>query len=118
MSALRMMRNTCTISRKTESIASANGYPGVTWADTTGVQCSIQVASGREDVSRRETGAKTYNCYFPYGTDVQTKDVLKSISGPAGVAANLSVTSPPIDHSGQGAYVMVTAVEIGGHGAA
>lgn len=119
MNALRMLRNTCTVSRKTETIASANGFVTETWADTTGVKCSVQTQNGREAMEHfRETGRKTYNVYFPSGTDVRVSDVLKSFSGPGGISANLSVTSPPIDHSGLSPYLMVIAEEIGGYGAA
>jgi predicted DsbA family dithiol-disulfide isomerase len=114
------MRNTCTITRKAETVAT-NGATTTAWSTiASGVTCSIQTQSGREALEHfRITGRKLINAYFPPATDIKAQDVLTTIAGGGvvGIAANLSVKSQPIDHSGRGAYIMVVAEEIGGFGA-
>lgn len=116
MSVLSMMRNTCKLSTKSESQSTATGGLVPTWvtsANTT--QCSIQQGGGNENQQQgREMFSRFYNVYFPAGTQVFNTMRLHDITGPSGLAAGtiLEVTSPPVDHAGVGAYVMVTATEV------
>lgn len=124
MNTARMLRNSCTISRKTETVGSS-GETTTAWANVaTGVACSIQASSGSEAIAHyRETGRKLYDVFFMPDAGVRTKDVLTPIAAGgigfsvSGTPASLSVKSPATDHSGLGPYLMVVAEEIGGQGA-
>lgn len=114
MTASSMMRNTCVIAAKTASQSTASGAPTYSWANQSpAVACSVQQSSGFESNAQyRETGKRQFNIYFPAGTVVTTGDRLNTITG-AGVSSALiiDVTSPPQDHAGRSAYLMVTGEE-------
>lgn len=114
MTASSMMRNTCIVSVKTPTQSTASGAPVYTWVDNaSAVACSVQQSSGFEAMAQyRETGKRQFNIYFPAGTVITTGDRLNTITG-AGVSSALiiDVTSPPQDHAGRSAYLMVTGEE-------
>jgi hypothetical protein len=121
MSLAALLVNTCTITPRTPGDDTATG--GVLWTDgtpVTGVACNVQQISGFEAaLAGRETGRREFNVYFPIGTTIAVTSKLSaftgaSVGGLSGIT--LEVTSPPIDHSGRGAYLMVTARENVGDG--
>lgn len=116
MSATSMMRNTCTITPVTESTNATTGELTETdGTPVTSVTCSIQQAGGSEFISQgRLEGQRAFNCYFPVGTAIENNSRISAIAGASGIASGtvLKVTSPPQDHAGRNAYVMVTAEEI------
>ena len=115
MSALSMMRNTCTIERSANT-QSTYGTAMKTYTSTyTGVACSVQINSGSEgNYQQRLQGVRQLSIFFPAGTDVIASDRIKTIAGVSGIASGdiFEVTSPPEDHAGRNAYVMVSATEI------
>lgn len=115
MSALSMMRNTCTITRGTDAVSSF-GTPVKTYASLyTGVACSVQINSGSEgNYQERLQGFRSLSIFFPASTDVTAADRITAIAGVSGITAGevFEVTSPPEDHAGRGAYVMATATEM------
>ena len=116
MSATSMMRNTCTITPVTESQTSTTGELTETdGTPVTLVTCSIQQNGGSEFLQQgRLDGQRSFSCYFPAGTTIATNSRISTIVGASGIASDvvLKVTSPPQDHAGRSAYLMVTAEEI------
>jgi len=117
MSATSLMPNTCTLTPVTNAqSATSAGMTSTPGTPVTGVTCGIQVSGGFEAVREyRETGQRSFNCYFPIGTTISNGYLISAITGGSigGLSgAILSVTSPAQDHAGRGTYLMVTAEEI------
>ena len=115
MSAESMMRNTCTLTPITEGQSNTSaGLTNTPGSTVTGVQCSIQQAGGCEAVQQfRETGVRSFNCYFPYGTTLAENYLISAITSASGLSGVvLKVKSPPQDHGGLSKYLMVTAEEL------
>lgn len=114
-----LLNVTVTVSRKSESASVSSGAPVATWANAlTGVPCAVQNTSARQSfMHQRETGVTSYNVFFAPGTDVRNGDRL-IVSGGIHGGKTLSVTSPPSDGAGRGAYVQVEAEHAAGGGGA
>lgn len=117
MSAPTNMKNTCSIYQSTNSRSNLGEdiktYPGT--ASFAGVPCSCQESGGDElNLQTRMIGKRTYNIFFPPGQAISNSDRISNIAGVAGLTGTeiLEVQSPPIDDSGRGAYVRVTAMEV------
>lgn len=109
MSYFALLNLTCTIQRSTESKDSVSGAIKRSWSSSaTGVRCAVQVLSAKELSSPLQTGEVMYEVYFPYGTDVRSKDRLVSISGMSNIT--LEVQSPPVDDAGRRKTVRVEAM--------
>lgn len=117
MSAVSMMRNTCTIKRPTASQSSSSAGMKQTWANAaTGVRCSIQARSSSESFATGMTHAgASYIGYFPAGTDIRNKDRIGSITGQniGGLSGKtLEVRGLAIDQAGRGALLAVPLEEV------
>ncbi len=116
MSATSMMRNTCTVTHAANTQA-ATGAVIKTYGGSVDllVQCSVQINGGDErNFQQRLQGERQLSVFFPPGTNVSAGDRLTTIAGVSGITSSevFEVTSPPQDHAGRGAYVMVTATEM------
>jgi len=113
MSVLSLLVNSCTI-RRTTTGKSTMGGASVTWSDTTGVACNVQVKKGMQRAYPVQAADTEYDVYFPYGTDVQISDLIVTISNLPNLT--LAVESEPEDESGHGAYARVSARHYTGGG--
>lgn len=113
MSYLALLNNTCTIRRLTTG-KSTMGAASVTWTDTTGVACAVQVKGGTQRTYPVESDLNIYEVSFAFGTDVRVSDLLVSVSNLAN--ATLAVTSDAEDDTGRGIYARVTAKHASGGG--
>lgn len=116
MSATSLMPNTCTLTPVINAQSSASAGMTTTFGtQVSGVTCGIQTSGGFEAVREyRETGRRSFNCYFPPGTTIDIGYMISGVTGSSieGMSAKfLRVTSPIQDHAGRGAYIMVTAEE-------
>lgn len=113
MSVIGLLNNSCTI-RRTTTGKSTMGAASVTWSDTTGVACAVQVKKGVQQGYPVQAGDTEYDVYFPLCTDVRVSDLLVTISNLTDYT--LAVTSEAEDESGRGAYTRVTAKHLTGGG--
>lgn len=111
LSLTTFLRSTCTISRKTPTIAT-NGETTNAWSDfATGVPCTVQAMRAFEQTqANRESGVVEFEVYFLPGTDIRSGDKLTTLANSAVASSDtLEVTSPAADDGGEQGYVRITA---------
>ncbi|TPV94864.1 MAG: hypothetical protein B7733_13080 [Myxococcales bacterium FL481] len=92
------------------------GFAAPTETYTEDVPLAIQADSSNEGVRQAaERGVRQYRVFMPYGTSINARDAIDSITGAAEWSGRtLAVKGPPVDHGGRKTYYMVNAEEVGG----
>jgi hypothetical protein len=118
MSLLSLLNKTATVRRYTDAKSTVTGGVAPTYADTTGVVCTLQVLQTGQIHQPAEAGQSFGNAFFAYGTDVKQGDVLLSVTGYTSPNWMWSVTSDPVDDAGRGKYLRVEVTHKAGQVAA
>lgn len=105
MSALSMMRDTCTVSSRTDATDSAGGPSPTVATSISSVRVMLDVTSSESFQGGRETPVLAGQAYFPFGTSIDSGDYFTMNSGQhSGLV--FAVLSVPTDDVGRGSHLV------------
>ena len=105
MTALSMMRDTCTVTARTQSRGSAGELSTTGATSLTGLRVMLDVTSDEPQAGDKERPVLRGQAYFPYGTAIAATDIFTMTSGQHNGRVFV-IKSEPTDEVGRASHLV------------